>query len=157
MARKKPEAASRYREVRNSRARHDYFIDETLEAGVVLTGTEVKSIRAGQAQINDAFVRFERGRPTLYHAHIAEYVFGNFQNHAPYRPRKLLMNKREIRKWEQELKAGGKTVVPLRLYFKQGLVKLQLGLARGKKMYDKREDLKKKIDKREMERAIKMR
>ena len=157
MARKKPEAASRYREVRNSRARHDYFIDETLEAGIVLTGTEVKSIRGGHAQINDAFVRFDKGRPTLYHAHIAEYAFGNLQNHQPYRPRHLLLNKREIRKWEQELKAGGKTVVPLRLYFKQGLVKIQLGLARGKKLYDKREDLKKKIDKRDMERAMRAR
>ena len=154
MARQKKDAASRYREIRNSRARHDYFIDETVEAGVVLTGTEVKSIRAGQAQINDAFVRFDRGRPTLYHANIAEYSFGNFQNHTPYRPRRLLLNKREIRKWEQELKAGGKTVVPLRIYFKQGLVKVQLGLARGKKLYDKREDLKKKVDKREMERAL---
>lgn len=149
--------ANRYKEIRNSSAHRDYFVDATLECGVVLTGTEVKSLRAGQGQLKDAFVRFERDIPMLYNAHIAEYAFGNFANHKPQRPRKLLMNKKEIIKWQHEVQAGGRTVIPLRMYFKQGLVKLEVGLARGKKQYDKREDVKKREDLREAQRMMRER
>lgn len=155
MARKNSKSSERYREIRNSKAQRDYFVDETLEAGVVLEGTEVKSIRAGGAQISESFVRIDKGVPVLFHANIPEYAFGNFQNHNPYRPRKLLLHQKEILKWEQELKAGGKAIIPLKMYFKNGMVKLQLGLCRGKRDYDKREDLKEAVDRREMDRAIK--
>lgn len=155
MARKDKKSADRYREVRNSKAQRDYFVDETMEAGLVLTGTEVKSIRAGGAQIADAFVRIERGSAILYHANIPEYSFGNFANHNPYRPRKLLLHDKEIRAWEQAVSVGGKAIVPLRMYFKKGLVKVQIGLCRGKKEYDKRDDLKEQLDRREMDRAMK--
>ena len=141
--------------MRNSRARRDFFIDETLEAGVVLTGTEVKSIRQGMVQINEAFVRIDKGAPILYHAHIAEYAFGTSSNHNPYRPRKLLLNSREIRKWEQAIQSGGRTIVPLRMYFKNGLIKVEIGLCRGKKQFDNREDLKKEVDLRESQRMVK--
>jgi SsrA-binding protein len=141
--------------VRNSRARRDFFIDETLEAGVVLTGTEVKSIRQGMVQINEAFVRIDKGAPILYHAHIAEYAFGTTSNHNPYRPRKLLLNSREIRKWEQAIQSGGRTIVPLRMYFKNGLIKVEIALCRGKKQFDKRDDLKKEVDLRESQRMVK--
>jgi SsrA-binding protein len=141
--------------VRNARARRDYFVDETLEAGIALRGTEVKSIRKGTVQINDAFVRIDKGTPILYHAHIAEYAFGTSSNHNPYRPRKLLLNKREIRKWEQVIQSGGRTIIPLRMYFKQGLVKVEIALCRGKKQFDKREDLKKAVDLREVQRTVK--
>ena len=147
--------SKRYKEVRNSRARHEYFVEDTLECGIVLTGTEVKSLRAGQAQISDAFVRFNKSVPMLFHAHIAEYAFGNFANHKPARPRKLLLNKREIIKWEHAVQAGGRTVIPLRMYFKKGLVKLEIGLCKGKKQYDKREDLRRKDDLRETQRMVK--
>lgn len=145
----------RYKEIRNSSARHEYFIDETLEVGIALTGTEVKSLRGGQAQIKDAFVRFNKNIPMLFHAHIAEYSFGNFANHKPTRPRKLLMHRKEIIKWEHEVQAGGRTVIPLRLYFSKGLVKLEIGLARGKKQYDKRDDIRRKDDLRETQRMVK--
>ena len=141
--------------MRNSRARRDYFVDETLEAGMVLNGTEVKSIRQGMVQINEAFVRIDKGIPILYHAHIAEYAFGTNSNHNPYRPRKLLLNGKEIRKWEQSIQSGGRTIVPLRMYFKNGLVKIEVALCRGKKHYDKREDLRKAEDMRETQRTVK--
>jgi SsrA-binding protein len=152
MARKA--ATNRYHEVRNAKAHRDYFVDETVECGVVLTGTEVKSIRQGKVQLSDAFVRIERGTPTLYHCHIAEYGFGGHDNHAVYRPRRLLLHKREIRNWEQQMQSGGMTIVPLKLYFKKGLVKMQIGLCRGKKNYDKRDDLKEKADLREVQRTV---
>jgi len=156
MAKTKKESA-RYREIRNAKAFRDFFVDEKLEVGVELKGTEVKSIRSGQVQINDAFVRIDRNIPTLYHAHIAEYAFGTDANHNPYRPRRLLMHKKEIRKWAQAIQNGGRTIIPLRMYFKKGLVKAEIGLARGKKQYDKREDLKKAADQREVDREIKRR
>lgn len=152
---RKPQSKERYREVRNARAHREYFVDETLEAGIALAGTEVKSIRSGTVQINDSFVRIDRGVPILYHAHIAEYRFGTSANHNPYRPRKLLLAKRQIHKWQQAIQSGGRTIVPLRLYFKKGLVKLEIGLCRGKKQFDKREDLKKAVDLRETERTVK--
>jgi len=153
MSRKKNK--ERFKEVRNSRANKDFFIDETLEAGIVLDGTEVKSIRQGTVQIGEGFVRIDKGVPILYHAHIAAYAFGSHANHNPYRPRKLLLNKREIRKWAQAIQSGGRTIIPLRMYFKKGLVKIEIGLCRAKKQYDKREDLKKAVDIRETERTVK--
>lgn len=153
MSRKKNK--ERFKEVRNSRARRDYFIDETLEAGIVLNGTEVKSIREGAVQINESFIRIDRGVPILYHAHISEYAFGVGANHNPNRPRKLLLNKREIHKWEQAIQSGGRTIIPLRIYFKKGLIKVEVALCRGKKQFDKREDLKKAVDIRETQRMVK--
>jgi len=145
--------SSRYREIRNAKAFHDYFIEDKFEAGIVLTGTEVKSIRAGLAQISDAFVRIDGSIPILYHAHIAEYTFGSYANHNPYNPRRLLLHKREIRKIMQAIQSGGLTIVPLRMYFDKALVKVEIAVARGKKLFDKREDMKTAIAKRELGRA----
>ncbi|MCC5807158.1 MAG: SsrA-binding protein SmpB [Opitutales bacterium] len=145
----------RYKEIRNNRVFKDYFVDESNECGIVLRGTEVKSIRQGHAQIEDSFVRIEKGAPILYHAHIREYAFGTNTNHNPVRPRKLLLKKREILKWELQLQGGGKTLVPVKMYFKKGLVKVLVGLCRGKKTYDKRHDLKTREADREIERALK--
>ena len=145
----------RYREIRNAKARRDFFVEDSLEAGVVLTGTEVKSIRNGRAHINDAFIRIDKGKILLYHAHIEEYLYGNINNHIPYRPRKLILHKKEIQKLKVAMQSGGKTLVPLRIYFKKGLVKIQVALCKGKKLYDKREDLKKKAILRDIERIMK--
>jgi len=155
MARK--EESKRYKEIRNARATHDFHIDEKLECGIILVGTEVKSLRAGLGQIKDAFVRFDKKIPTLYHAHIAEYAFGNLANHKPIRPRRLLMNKREIIRWMHEVQAGGKTIIPIRLYFKNGLAKVEIALARGKKTFDKRQDVKEREDLRETQRMMRHR
>ncbi|MCC5834047.1 MAG: SsrA-binding protein SmpB [Opitutales bacterium] len=152
---KKKSDGSRVKEVRNARASRDFFVDDRMECGIVLKGTEVKSIRCGQAQIAEAFVRLQNNKATLYHAHIAEYAFGTDANHNPYRPRQLLMHKREFRKWEQEIQSGGKAIIPLRLYFKQGLVKIEIGLCRSKKQYDKRDDMKKAVELREAEQMVK--
>lgn len=141
--------------MRNSRAKRDFFIDETLEAGIVLKGTEVKSIRQGLVQINEAFVRIDKGVPILYHAHIAEYAFGTNSIHNPVKPRKLLLNSKEIRKWEQAIQSGGRAIIPLKMYFKNGLIKIEIALCRGKKQYDKREDLKKEVELRESQRTVK--
>lgn len=144
----------RQREIRNASVQRDYFIDETLEAGIVLTGTEVKSIREGRAQISDSFVRIDRGVAILFHAHIAEYSFGSFANHKPYRPRPLLLHKRQIITLQQALQSGGRALVPTRMYFKQALVKVEIALCRGKKQYDKREDLRQKDTERELRRVM---
>lgn len=153
-AQKKKTDKARFKDIRNAKALRDFAVEERFEAGIVLRGTEIKSIRAGKAQINDAFARVERGEVFLYNAHIDEYVFGNVNNHEPTRVRKLLLHKKEIRSVEQSLKAGGYTLIPLRMYFKGSLAKLEIGLAKGKKLYDKREDLKKKVQTREMDRAM---
>ena len=141
-------------DIRNAKAGRDYELGERFEAGIVLTGTEVKSIRAGKAQLADAFGRIERGEAILHNLHIAEYAFGNINNHLPKRPRKLLLKAREIRRIQQAIDAGGKALVPLRLYFKQALVKVELALGTGKKLYDKREDLKKRAIDREIDREL---
>mgnify|MGYP003111121830 CR=1 FL=1 len=141
-------------EIRNRRAFHDYHIHDKFEAGLMLQGTEVKSIRMGKAQIQDAFVRFDKEEPVLYHAYIDEYAFGNENNHAPRRPRKLLLNKREIRKIRDAVQMGGKTVVPLKMYFTRGRLKVEIAIASGKKLHDKRETLKKKEADREARRAV---
>ncbi|MBC2600836.1 SsrA-binding protein SmpB [Puniceicoccus vermicola] len=141
-------------EIRNRRAFHDYHIHDKFEAGLVLQGTEVKSVRLGKAQIQEAFVRFDKGEPFLYHAYIDEYKFGNENNHAPRRPRKLLLHQKEIRKLHDAIQMGGKTVVPLKLYFLRGNLKAQIAIASGKKLHDKRETLKKKEADREANRAV---
>lgn len=147
--------AGRFREVRNAKARRDYEIGERFEAGIALKGTEVKSIRAGRAQISDAFGRCERGELWLYNAHIEQYAFGNINNHDARRVRKLLLHRHEVRKIAQALEAGGQALVPLRLYFKGALVKAEIALGTGKKLHDKRADLKKKLQDREVDRAMK--
>jgi len=153
----KSRKTERFTEIRNAKARRDYQIESTFEAGIALKGTEVKSIRAGRAQINDAFGRFKKGELWLMNAHIEEYRFGTYSNHEPRRSRKLLLRKSELKKIDQALNQGGKSLVPLRLYLKEALVKVEIGLGIGKKLYDKRDDLKKKAVDREIDRAIKRR
>lgn len=145
-----------FKEIRNAKAFHKYFVGQKFEAGIVLKGTEVKSIRAGKAQITESFVRIEKGNAILYNTYIDEYVFGNLYNHIPTRPRRLLLHKKEIVKLKTAVEALGETIIPLRLYIAHGLVKLEIALCKGKKLYDKREDLKKKMAKRETERALKI-
>jgi SsrA-binding protein len=149
--------APRHTEIRNAKALRDFFVDERFEAGVQLRGTEVKSIRGGQAQISDAFGRWEKGEVWMHNAHIDPYAFGNLQNHDPRRPRKLLLHSHQIRKIALALKAGGRALVPLRMYFKGALVKVEVGLCTGKKLFDKRDDLKKKVEMREANRSIRSR
>lgn len=144
MASKNDKNTQRHSEIRNAKALRDYFVDEKFEAGVALRGTEVKSIRAGKAQINDAFARYEKGELWLYNMHIAEYTFGNLFNHEPRRKRKLLLHRHQIRKIGMALDAGGRTLIPLRLYFKEALVKVEVALCTGKQLFDKREDLKRR-------------
>ena len=147
----------RYTEVRNSKVLRDYFVDERFEAGVALKGTEVKSIRAGKAQISDAFGRVEKGELWMHNAHIEQYAFGNIHNHEARRIRKLLLHKHQIRKIAQALDAGGRALVPLRMYFKEALVKVEVGLCTGKKLFDKRETLKKKALMRDDDKNVKLR
>lgn len=149
--------APRFTEIRNSKALRDYFVDERFEAGIQLKGTEVKSIRAGKAQISDAFARVEKGEVWLHGAHIEQYAFGNIYNHEAKRIRKLLLHRRHIEKIRQALEAGGRALVPLRMYFKGALVKVEVALGTGKKLFDKREDLKKRVVEREIDRAIRFR
>lgn len=139
----------------NRRAHHEFFILETIEAGIALTGTEVKSLRQGKANVNDAFARVDNGECILYDMHISPYDFGNRFNPDPRRPRKLLLHKKEIMKLHSEIREKGLTLVPLKLYFVRGMVKVELGLAKGKKLYDKRDDIAKKEANRKIDRAIK--
>lgn len=145
----------RYTEIRNAKALRDYTVEEKFEAGIALKGTEVKSIRAGKAQINDAFGRFEKGELWLHNAHIEEYSFGNIYNHDVRRTRKLLLHRHQVRKIAQALQIGGRALVPLRMYFKDALVKVEVALCLGKKIHDKREDLKKRVQEREIDKAMK--
>ena len=143
-------------EARNRSAYHEYFIDDKYEAGMVLTGTEVKSIRQGKVSFNDSYCLLHKGEVFVKSLHIAEYSHGNINNHQPDRDRKLLLQKREIRKIESKLKEKGYTLVPLRIYFNEkGLAKMDIGLGKGKKLHDKRETLRKKDAEREMKRYIK--
>ena len=139
--------------VTNAKARRDYHILETFEAGLVLHGTEVKALRAGKGQISDAFARIEKEEAWLYNAHIDEYTFGNIQNHQPKAPRKLLLHRAEIRKLFGLASIEGNAIVPLSLYWKDGRVKVALGVGKGKVQYDKREDLKRRESDRELKRA----
>ena len=140
--------------VQNRKARHDYHIERTLEVGIVLQGTEVKSIRAGRANLKDSYASVENGELFLYNMHISPYEQGNRFNHDPLRVRKLLAHRREIRQLIGLTQQKGFTLIPLRLYLSHGFVKLELALAKGKKLYDKRDDLAEKTAKREMERAF---
>ncbi len=139
----------------NKKAYHEFFIEEKFEAGVVLTGTEVKALRLGNANLNDAFAQVRSGEAFINNLHISPYEFGNRENHESDRTRKLLLHKKEIIKLFSKIREQGYTLIPLRLYFKSGMVKAELGLAKGKKLYDKREDLKQKDHKREIAQALK--
>lgn len=141
----------------NKKARHDYFLEETFEAGVCLHGTEVKSLRMGKCSIKEAFVRIENGEIFIYGMHISPYEKGNIFNRDPLRPKKLLMHKQQIRKLSQSIKEKGYTIVPVQVYFSGSRVKVEIALAKGKKLYDKREDIAKKDAKREMAREFKER
>ena len=141
----------------NKKAYHDYFIDETYEAGVVLHGTEVKSMRMGKCSIKESFIRIENGEVFVYGMHISPYEKGNIFNKDPLRIKKLLMHKYEINKLQGKIKEKGYTLVPLQVYFKDGKAKVEVGLARGKKLYDKREDIARKDQKREAEKEFKIR
>lgn len=138
----------------NKKAYHDYFIEETYEAGIVLQGTEIKSIRASRLNLKDAHARIQNGEVYLHNMHISPYEQGNRYNHDPLRVRKLLLHKREISKLVGITKETGYTLVPLKVYLKNGFAKVLLGVGKGKKQYDKREDLKKKEAKRDIERAF---
>ena len=140
----------------NRKARHDYFIEDTYEAGIVLHGTEVKSLRAGHCSIKESFVRVDNGEVIIYGMHINPYEKGNIFNKDPLRVRKLLLHRYEINKIEAKLKEKGLTLVPLKVYFKDSLVKVEIGMARGKKLYDKRQDIAKKDQRREAEREFKV-
>jgi len=141
--------------ITNSKARHKFTIGDKYEAGIQLQGTEVKSIRSGNAQISESFARIIKDELFLFNAHIAEYEFGGEQNHDPQRPRKLLLKKKEIERLKAEIEAAGKTLVPLRLYFKEALIKCELAVGTGKDQRDKRQDLKKRVANREAEQALK--
>ncbi len=141
----------------NKKAYHDYFIEEKFEAGVVLRGTEVKSLRNGKANLNDSFALIKNGEAFLHNLHISPYDFGNRENHDADRMRKLLLHKKEIVKLFAKIREQGYSFIPLRIYFKDGLVKVELGMAKGKKLYDKREDMKEKDHKRDIAQAMKQR
>jgi len=140
----------------NKKAYHDYFIDETYEAGVALHGTEVKSLRMGKCSIKESFIRIENGEVFVYGMHVSPYEKGNIFNKDPLRVKKLLMHKYEINKLAGKVAEKGYTLVPLQVYFKDGRAKVEIGLARGKKLYDKRDDIAKKDQRREHEREFKI-
>jgi SsrA-binding protein len=154
----KTESASKVRfkiAAENRRARHEFEILDVFEAGIVLAGTEVKSIRQGKANLADSFARVEEGELWLYNCHISPYDHGNRFNHEPLRKRKLLMRGKEIAKLKSRMQEKGLTIVPLKLYFKGNWAKVDVALARGKQLYDKREDMAKRDSKRQIERIIK--
>lgn len=140
----------------NKKAYHDYFIEEKYEAGIVLSGTEVKSLRMGKCSIKEAFIRIENGEVYAYGMHISPYEKGNIFNRDPLRPKKLLLHKQQIRKLTGSSAEKGYTLVPLQVYFKDGRAKIEIGLARGKKLYDKRRDIAKKDQMREAEKELKV-
>ena len=141
----------------NKKAYHDYFVDEKIEAGLVLHGTEVKSLRMGKCSIKESFIRIENGEMFVYGMHISPYEKGNIFNKDPLRTKKLLLHKSEINKLTGKIKEKGFTIVPLQVYFKDGKAKMEIGLCRGKKLYDKRQDIAKKDMKREAEKEFKIR
>lgn len=143
-------------DIRNRSAFHDYFIEDKYDAGMVLTGTEVKSLRDGRASFNDSYCYFDKGELWIKSLHIAEYSHGTVNNHDPLRIRKLLLKGKELRKMEAKIKEKGFTIVPLRIFFNEkGLVKMEIGLGKGKKHYDKRDTIKQRDTEREMKRYIK--
>ena len=141
--------------IENRKARHEYLFLEKYEAGIELCGTEVKSLRAGKASLVDAFARVENGEVWLYNLHISPYDFGNINNHEAKRPRRLLLHKNEIARLYASVREKGLTLIPVRLYFSGALVKVELALARGKKLYDKRDSMAERDSKRQIERAMK--
>lgn len=141
----------------NKKAYHDYFIEETIQAGLSLVGTEVKSLRAGKCSLKESFIRMENGEAFVYNMHISPYEHGNIFNKDPLRPRRLLLHKSEIRKLTHESQAAGYTVVPLKVYFDRSLVKMDIALAKGKKLYDKRDTIAKNDMRRQAEKDFKIR
>lgn len=141
----------------NKKAYHDYFIEEKYEAGLVLHGTEVKSLRMGKCSIKEAFMRIENSEMYIYGMHVSPYEKGNIFNKDPLRVKKLLLHKQQIRKLIGDMSEKGYTIVPLQVYFKDGRAKIEIGLAKGKKLYDKRQDIAKKDQKREAEKELKVR
>jgi len=141
----------------NKKAYHDYFIEEKYEAGLVLHGTEVKSLRLGKCSIKESFIKIEKGEVFAYGMHVSPYEKGNIFNKDPLRPKKLLLHKTEIRKLASGIAEKGYTLIPLQVYFKDGRAKIEIGLAKGKKLYDKRHDIAKKDQKRETEKDLKLR
>ena len=139
----------------NSKARHKFLLGDKVVAGLELKGTEVKSIRNGKAQISESFARFVKDQLFLFNAYVDEYPFGNENNHEPTRPRKLLLHRRELDRMRTAVEASGKTIVPLRLFFKGALIKCELALGTGKNLRDKRQDLKKRVAQREADQAVK--
>ena len=139
----------------NKKARHDYLIEESYEAGIALQGTEVKSLRIGKGNLKDSYVHIENEEAFLHNTHISPYPFGHQFNHEPERVRKLLLHKREIHRLMGKTHERGYTLIPLKIYLKHGKIKIEIGLAKGKTLYDKREDLKRRSAEREMERAMK--
>lgn len=155
----KPDTAEAGRKivVKNRKARHEYHVLDTWQAGIVLQGTEVKSLRQGRANLQDAFARFDHGELWLFNLHISPYEQGNQFNHDPLRPRKLLLNRTQLRRLVGQVEQEGLTLVPLDIHFERGRAKVTLALVRGKKLHDKREDLKRREDQRDIERAFKTR
>jgi SsrA-binding protein len=142
-------------EIRNRSAFHEYFIEDKYDAGMVLTGTEVKALRGGKASFNDSFCTIDRGEVWLRNLHISEYEYGTYANHPPMRERKLLLRKREIKKLVNKLKDKGYTLIPLKIWFNEkGFAKIQIGLAKGKKLHDKRASIKEREAKRELKRFV---
>ena len=141
----------------NKKAYHDYFIEEKYEAGLVLHGTEVKSLRMGKCSVKEAFIRVENGEVFIYGMHISPYEKGNIFNKDPLRVKKLLLHRQQIRKLIGDSSEKGYTIVPLQVYFRDGRAKIEIGLARGKKLYDKRQDIARKDQSREMEKELKVR
>jgi len=153
----KPNNTPRKLEIRSSRAGRDYDIGDKFEAGIALQGTEVKSIRAGHCQIRDGFIRIQGNSAFLHNVHVDEYSFGNENNHQTSRVRRLLLHRREIDKLRGAQDIGGKSIIPLRIYGKGGLIKIQIAICTGKRNYDKRQDIKKREQMREIERSLKKR
>ncbi|HUU50639.1 MAG TPA: SsrA-binding protein SmpB [Nitrospinota bacterium] len=142
---------------KNKKASHDYHLSETYEAGIVLKGTEVKSLREGKVNLKESYASIEGGEVYLYNCHISPYSHGSDANHNPLRTKKLLFHKKEIKKLTGKIKEKGLTLIPLKLYFLNGIAKIEMALAKGKKLYDKREDMKMKDAKKDIERAFKNR
>jgi len=139
----------------NRKARHDYFIDDEYEAGMVLLGTEVKSLRLGRVNLKDSYAKIKNGEVFVHQMHIGQYPFAYYDNHDPLRPRKLLLHNHEIRKLIGKVQEKGYSLIPMRVYFKNGKVKMSLALARGKRKYDKRESIRNRDEKRDMDRSLK--
>jgi len=139
----------------NRKARHDYFIDDEYEAGMVLVGTEVKSLRLGRINLKDSYAKIKNGEVFVHQMHIGQYPFAHYDNHDPLRPRKLLLHNHEIKKLIGKVQEKGYSLIPVRVYFKNGKVKMSLALARGKRKYDKRESIRTRDEKRDMQRSLK--